>query len=129
MPSRLPSGVAPHLRVRALVVVDGLPKPARGVSAMPNEPNGPIESGGPQAYRPASPDVPDIPLADVDVPTGPKPERTSNDPSKQVVSNPDGTSPFGPDAPNTREDKPIAARGGPEARPHQPPAQPLEEDQ
>jgi hypothetical protein len=96
---------------------------------MPNEPNGPPESGGPQAYRPASPDIPDIPLADAEVPAAPKPHRTATDPSRQVVSNPDGTSPFGPDAPNVRDEDPKATQGTPEARPPRPPAQPLKEDQ
>ena len=101
---------------------------------MPNEPNGPPQSGGPHAYRPASPDIPDIPLADVEVPevpvSGPGPVAT--DPSRQVVSNPDGTSPFGPDTPNVRDDDPKAATETPEtlqAPLPRPPAEPLREDQ
>jgi hypothetical protein len=96
---------------------------------MTNEPNGPIESGAPHSYRPASPDIPDIPLADADVPAEPRRERTSNAPPEQAVTNPDGTSPFGPDVPNALGDGPVAARELPEAPPQQPPAQPLEEDQ
>jgi hypothetical protein len=96
---------------------------------MPNEPSGPIQSGGPQAYRPASPDIPDIPLADEEIPAEPEQGRTVTDPSHQVVSNPDGTSPFGPDAPNVREEDPKAAQGTPQAKPTRTPPQPLVEDQ
>jgi len=96
---------------------------------MPNEPNGPPQSGGPQAYRPASPDIPDIPLADVEMPAEPKQERIATDPSQQVVSNPDGTSPFGPDAPNVRDDDPKVTTETPEAPLPRPPARPLQEDE
>jgi hypothetical protein len=100
---------------------------------MPNEPNGPPQSGGPQAYRPASPGIPDIPLAEVEVPAvpapEPAPERIAPDPSRQVVSNPDGTNPFGPDTPNVRDDDPKAATVTPESPLPRPPAEPLQEDQ
>jgi len=70
-----------------------------------------------------------MPLAEVETPAEGEQPRTSSDPSQQVVTNPDGTSPFGPDAPNIREEDPKAAQGTTRAQPPPSPAQPLQDDQ
>ena len=93
---------------------------------MPNQPDDQTQTEGRHAYRPDSPDTPDIPLADAEVPGKPNPAPTEPDPSQQVVSNPDGTNPFGPDTPNIRDEPKTDTLGAP---PPKPPAQPLEEDQ
>lgn len=48
---------------------------------MPNQPDDQTQSGGRQVYRPASPEISNIPLADAEVPGQPNPAPIAIDPS------------------------------------------------